>query len=41
MLPWFCCLGDIVNLEKIQGAREDDNVSMGQLSLTVVELILW
>lgn len=29
MFFWFCCLGDIVNLEKIQGVREDDNVSMG------------
>ena len=27
--PTFCCLGDILNLEEIQGAKEDDDVSMG------------
>lgn len=27
----FCCLGDSLNLEEIQGAKEDDDVSMRPL----------
>lgn len=31
--PTFCCLGDVVNLEKMQGTKEDD-VSMGPVEFS-------